>query len=147
MIKLAKIAMAASVFMMPLAANASLDGTYIGDVNVQKGISLNCRLNAVVENGGTELTALYITQKNFLDLLCPTVTFDELPYAIVPDLIIPNKYFITGVVAKTITPGDCAGDIDVTHDPDLERISINGTLPTADPNSADCLVSGDLVKQ
>src|SRR5690606_1556446 len=80
--KLATIAMAASVFMMPFAANASVVGTYKGDVTVHKGLTFDCKLTAKVVDAPSGhphdyLTTLSLSMGN---LLCPLISINSNPH-------------------------------------------------------------------
>lgn len=134
--KLATLAMAASVFMMPLAANAApSDGNYQGTVAVSKGISLTCTMNATL-SGGTSISNLKLSAG---DLLCGLVLFTSQPYTV--SHVTGNVYRIHDVKVTTITPGNCEGDIDVIYDAGPpEAIHLSGILPP------DCTVSGTLYK-
>lgn len=137
--KFAKIAMAASVFMMPFAANAApADGTYSGPVKVHKGLTLNCTLTVDVLNNGTQVGNLSLT-----GLLCGLVSFNNAPYTVVSAG--PNTYQIQDVNVTTITPGDCDGNIEAVYDDSgaAPTIILNGTLPASD-GGGDCSIEGDL---
>lgn len=139
--KFAKIAMAASVFMMPFAANAApSDGLYKGTVDVSKGLFLTCTMSATVttsSGGNITISGLSLSPGN---LLCGLVSFTGQPYTVTH--VGGNVYKIHDVEVTTITPGNCQGDIDVVYDAGPpEAIHLSGILPP------DCSVNGTLIKQ
>ena len=136
--RLAKIAMAAAVAMMPFAANATpVDGTYSGAVTVHKGLTLNCTLTADVTNGGTQVGNLALTGP-----LCSLVNFNNQPYNVVH--VDGDQYEIQDVDVTTITPGNCFGNIIIIYFPGPPPvIIIFGSLP-ASAGGGDCIIDGQL---
>lgn len=152
--KLATIAMAASVFMMPFAANAApADGTYTGVVDVYKGISLKCNLTVDVSGGGTLADNLALSPTSILNFLCSSVSLNNQPYDVTPVPADPNSppppanaYRIHDVNVTTITPGDCEGYIDVLYLAGATpSIDLDGSLP-ASAGGGDCLINGVLTQ-
>lgn len=107
------------------------DGTYIGPVVVQKGLTLNCTATVVISNGGT-LATLELAPP--IDDLCEDVLFNDGPYDVTWD---GNNAIIHDVNVTTITPGGCDGDLAVSWD-GVDTLSVSGTLPP------DCSVNGSV---
>lgn len=138
--KLATIAMAASVFMMPFAANAVTDGSYKGQVAVQKGIQLTCQLTVGVSGSGT-LATLGL---GGINPLCYLVAFTGTPYPASFSGTTSGTYTITGVDVTTITSGDCAGDASGTWSG--TTINVNAVLPAKVAGTGDCVILGAVSK-
>ena len=109
---------AASMSLAPAAFAETWSPTGAGTagpnvVQVRKGLTLNCTLNATTNlNGSTgQITSLQLTPASGpLTEQCPDIEFSNFPYNIEPDGSSLTSVIIQGVVVTAIT-GNCAGNL------------------------------------
>lgn len=135
MIKFAKIAMVASAFLIPHAANATApSGTLTGTVDVYKGVSATCALSLDLNTAGKAKISLTG------GVVCDALQFvypDANGYNTSYDSV--NSVFtVEDVYVKTYTAGDCAGDI--SGDWVGGVLYISAVLPAV--AGAPCLIDG-----
>ncbi|MCH8686329.1 hypothetical protein [Pedomonas mirosovicensis] len=107
--KLAKAALAASVFFIPNIANAAPpDGTYTGTVAFTNGPTLVCQLSFRLSGGGTVVDNVTMMSA---DPLCSSIAFQNQPYSAAFSGSGSGFYAIAGVNVTFIIPPSCSGII------------------------------------
>lgn len=162
--KFAKIAMAASVLMMPFSANAlPTNGTYSGTVGVTKGISLTCNLNVTVSgitllnpaDPVNDVPAKYTANASLAltsGLLCPLVTFHNQPndaeFTVSLEDSATGTYAINGIEVTAITPGGCQGDANGAWSENATHIYLDvaAVLPPQSGGTGNCSIEGTVSK-
>lgn len=121
-------------------AQTAPTGVYSGNADVQKGILLNCVVGLDVNSTTAGKVHVSLTAGN---PFCAALSFVGNPYnytytpATGPGT---GTFTVHNVYVKTITAGDCTGDISATWDG--TQFVIDTFLPTATPGTPDCTIVG-----
>lgn len=151
--KFTKISIA-TLAALSLAPATALAGTYSpsgagaasGTVQVRKGLTLNCTLNATTNSdgtisssgapSGTEITSISLSGSS-----CGAVSFVNLPYDI-------SATSGTGVIIHDVTvngiTGNCKGDMAATLSGGVLTFNHANTIPSNPPGGSPCSMHGSV---
>ncbi|AWF82074.1 hypothetical protein BTJ40_15245 [Microbulbifer sp. A4B17] len=111
----------------------------VGNLTVQKGISLTCSLSGSVNSTGADAEVGSLALSGGFLNMCNRVVFNNLPYDLIGNA--NNTVTLKNVSVKAVT-GECSGDLTGSFNQSNGRITFsNAQIPSSGSGSA-CVING-----
>jgi hypothetical protein len=133
---------ASAAFLVPQASAQTFSPTgpftltSIGNITVQKGITLSCGLNGT---GSVSGGAASVSSINLTGGLCGSVNFTGTPYTVTSGSL--TSITLNGVVVTAIT-GNCAGSLTGSYNQATGVITYSGATIPSTSGGNPCRVTG-----